>query len=581
MVRVCERERERKEGERDSALTWPRRSLSFSTSSLLSLHTHTPGATGLDGPHPTAGMFATADERGVLTANPVRAGGVAFTVPLRLALLDSGRPPSRAAAAALPWAARLALRLLAEAAAGPASPYAPWLRVLPAEVPSAYGGGPAAASLARAGAALLPCPAAVAAVTSPQAAVAAEWAAVQAAGLAPPGVDDAAWAWARGVVQSRAFGLLLAPPPPGGATASAAPAGAPQAPPPAIVRALVPLADMLNHAGDEAALLLAGPAAATDTAAWALVPPPPGGGGGGGGTGGGGGWSFAVSASADLAVNSELTLNYGAGRPNADFLASYGFVPPRNAHESVSLFCSVEEAVRWACGSGGGGDVSPSLLAAALAAAASASTPDDAAGLAHSEEAVRAEAGRLRLWAGGRADGRAVAALTAALGGDAAAASTAIAARAAQLLAACVARGSGAPLLPSLAELGRAAAREEAALAGDECGGSACGEPASVWTALGRRYAALAPVLRSVPGLEGAAVDGGGGGAAAAAAVPAALPALSAPPGARETWRRARLAALTAAAYSTMVLWDAVAGAVGRGGDGARAAIAAAVERRA
>lgn len=535
-------------------------------------------------------MYVTSDERGVLAANPVRAGGVLFTVPLRLALVDVPGAAAAAhgpAAAALPWAARLALRLLSEAVAGPASPWAPWLRVLPAAVPSVYGGGPAAASLRRAGAALLPCPAAAAAVAAPPATVAAEWEAVQAAGLAPPGVDAGAWAWARGVVQSRTFGLPVAAAG-GGAGGGGTGAGAAAAPP-ALARALVPLADMVNHAGEEAALLLAGPAADTATAGWELVPPPPASASppAASPAGRGGGWSFVVTAASDLAVNAEVTFNYGAGRPNADFLASYGFVPPRNAHESVALWGGVGEAVAWwwAAGHAGGGDEPPpAVLATATAAADAAATPEDRAGAAHGEADVRAEAARLRLWAGGRADGRAVAALAAAAGGDdgdgaAAAAATAIAARAAQLLAASVVRG-GAPLLPALAELGRAYSAEEAALSSDdECGGAAfCGEPASVWTALGRRYAALAPLLRTVPGLEAAAAVEGSGGAGGAG--PAAL---AAPPGAgRETWRRARRAALTAAAYSTMVLWDAVAGALGRGGGGeaARAALAAAVERQ-
>ena len=521
-------------------------------------------------------MYATRAERGILATNPVRAGGLLFTVPLRLALLDT---PSSPATAALPWAARLALRLLTEAA-DPASPWAPWLRVLPPSVPSAYGGGPAAACLARA-AALLPCPAAAEAVTAPGAAVAAEWAAVCDAGLAPPGADGAAWAWARGVVQSRTFGLPVGGGGGGGHDTSAS------SPSPTILRALVPLADMANHAGEEAALLLSGPTAPTETASWELLPPlaaaaaaaaaQPGNEASGGSGRASAGWAFGVRAAADLGVNAEVAWDYGAGRPNADFLASYAFVPPRNPHESVALWRSVREAVEWVGGGGG------ALLAAAEAAAEAASTPDDVAGAAHPEAAVRADAARLRLWAGGRADGRAVAALTSALGGDAGAAAGAIAGRAAHLLAACAARG-GVPLLPALRELGRAAAAAEAAQAGsdDECGGASCGEPATVWTALQRRYGALAPALRTVPGLAAVAAEepAARGGGAEGAGMPPPPPPLSAPPGAsRAVWRRARLAVLQAAVYETMVLWDAVAGALGGGGEAARAAVGAGVER--
>lgn len=34
-------------------------------------------------------------------------------------------------------------------------------------------------------------------------------------------------------------------------------------------------------------------------------------------------------------------------RANDDFLAHYGFVPPRNPHDSVALFSDIESAIEW------------------------------------------------------------------------------------------------------------------------------------------------------------------------------------------------------------------------------------------
>jgi hypothetical protein len=74
--------------------------------------------------------------RGVVTSFPVAAGAALVSVPARLALSSGGPPPPGVPAAAwaapgCPWYAQLAVKLLIERAAGPASPLAPFIAALP------------------------------------------------------------------------------------------------------------------------------------------------------------------------------------------------------------------------------------------------------------------------------------------------------------------------------------------------------------------------------------------------------------------------------------------------------------------
>ena len=565
------------------------------------------------------------------------------------------------------WGARLACRLLREKARGRASPWAPWLAALPtttttvrvkSTTTSASGEEEAsetvvvrpgslrsawAGALPREVAAFLPCPAASRALLAATTAADAEFAKLPKAALASvvgaaaavssplssassSSLDEvdapaamAAYRWARAIVQSRTFGSTAKEEEKSGGggegrgssdgnSGTALPASSPSV---SLVRMLVPLADFVNHAGDETeASLLSGRAAPTANAEWKIVADYnssdedecdlEGGGGGraagargrGGGRGrpgrGGGfsgvaesssrpreapilagcapaaatSWSLVVSATRPLVAGEEVSFSYG-NRVNADFLVSYGFVPARNPHDAVCLFESVEEAAGWAArrlgllaeNDGGGGSLSP-LVSAAVAAAEKETPPSLARAISSSRDPeIVAEAKRLWLWAGARVDERLAAALEEVCSAPSSSSLPAItpgelvAARAAELLS----RSGAPPLSDALGELERAGEHEH--------------EEQHYFRALKRHYAAKEPSVR-----RSAARASESAAAAAAttsssfdldAIAPTAAPAAPLPPppprgGSRSAWRGVRLMALRVGVYSTMILWDAL-----------------------
>lgn len=592
------------------------------------------------------------------------------------------------------WGARLASRLLREKARGRASPWAPWLSVLPTTTttarvkkqPTTLSTSDSASAetvvvvrpgslrsawagaLPREVAALLPCPAASKALLAATTAADAEFARLpksaraSAAGAAaaaaaagsttsggaapsPFGADDemepsaamAAYRWARAIVQSRTFGSTAKGEEKksgggeggegsgsnGDGTGAALPASSSSSSPlpsVSLVRMLVPLADFVNHAGDETEGALSGRAAPTANAEWEVVAEyaeyssgdedeergerrraaaggargrggrgRPGRGGGFDGVASGGAssssssspptsWSLVVRATRPLVAGEEVSFSYGS-RPNADFLVSYGFVPPRNPHDAVCLFESAEEAAVWAARRLGLlpataksdeiGSLSPSpcpILSAAVAAADAETPPSLARAIASSRDPETvAEARRLWLWAGARVDERLAAALEAVIqqllfrsnqsSSSSSAATTnltageLVAARAAELLA----RSGAPPLSDALGELERAGEHEH--------------EEQHYFRALKRRYAAKEAAVRrsAARASEGAAFAAAAVAAALADAIaPTAAPAAPLPPtpprggSARSAWRGVRLMALRAGVYSTMILWDAL-----------------------
>lgn len=123
-------------------------------------------------------------------------------------------------------------------------------------------------------------------------------------------------------------------------------------------RALLPLADLLNHGGDEyptEALAMkstrtaaaggdvaAGggdvapavkwpPAGCTDNIAWSEL---------------GDDGVIEFSATRDVRPGDEALMSYGE-RSNDHFLMYYGFVPPRNPHDDVIVFSDVDHALSW------------------------------------------------------------------------------------------------------------------------------------------------------------------------------------------------------------------------------------------
>eukprot|EP00889_Picochlorum_renovo_P005861 jgi/Picre1/32891/NNA_008220.t1 len=111
----------------------------------------------------------------------------------------------------------------------------------------------------------------------------------------------------------------------------------------AVVRLLMPLVDMLNHSGDiDVSMSADRPMAAsdiiaTDAVRWDCVAKI------------GGEFEMIVSATRDIIQGEEITLSYGE-RSNDDFFLYYGFIPPRNPHDSVQLFANLDEGVSWALG---------------------------------------------------------------------------------------------------------------------------------------------------------------------------------------------------------------------------------------
>ncbi|KIY95247.1 hypothetical protein MNEG_12716 [Monoraphidium neglectum] len=103
--------------------------------------------------------------------------------------------------------------------------------------------------------------------------------------------------WAHTCVMSRTFGNAA----PGGGIG---------------VRMMVPLIDMLNHAGDRTAGLLTDESFACDNVRWDVVAP-------GSPSNATGGWEMAVSAKRDVAEGEPLLLSYFEGS-NDEFLLHYG-----------------------------------------------------------------------------------------------------------------------------------------------------------------------------------------------------------------------------------------------------------------
>ena len=68
---------------------------------------------------------------------------------------------------------------------------------------------------------------------------------------------------------------------------------------------------------------------------WSVVPPE-----------GDSGWTFQFRAAEDIEEGSEATISYG-NHSSWSFLLHYGFVPHRNASDTVTLFRNIEEAVDW------------------------------------------------------------------------------------------------------------------------------------------------------------------------------------------------------------------------------------------
>jgi hypothetical protein len=271
------------------------------------------GVQGVGTPESKIALYLEAsDERGVAAVQGISKGEQLARVPLHLAITDqpsdSEEPADGGERSSCgdenAWSVRLATKLVSMLQQGEECPWKPYLDVLPAHVPTPL--------------------------------VSFEWEDVKSIAYSPgrlafdkalwllstgssstKSIDNESFEWAVSVVHSRTFGLPCV---------TGKGVG---------IRMLVPLIDMLNHGEDQ----LAGPPGQagivpTDNVRWDVVRRF-------------NNESFMVlSATRDIAQGEELLLSYGE-RNNDDFFLHYGFIPPRNPHDDVTLFTNLEHATAW------------------------------------------------------------------------------------------------------------------------------------------------------------------------------------------------------------------------------------------
>ena len=260
--------------------------------------------------------------RGLEATRDVMRGQVVLATPLTVGIVDDekGHPESaREVMRDAPWGVRLACRLLQEKKKGEESEYAAYAATLPNRVdtsPIHYDD----AAIAD-----VQYPPAMSEIKEMQAACR-KWhetlreKAPEALGAAY--FDYEAFANAVGVVHSRTYGVASAEDNAG------------------YFRALLPLADMLNHGGDIVTGLTRDEKTgevtdmtieATDNVAWSTL---------------GDDGVIQFAATRDIAEGEEALMSYGE-RSNDHFLIYYGFAPSNNPHDDVVLFSNFEHAMVW------------------------------------------------------------------------------------------------------------------------------------------------------------------------------------------------------------------------------------------
>jgi len=299
------------------------------------------GIEGLDGDKSKIGLFVGSNgERGIAATATLRRNESFAKIPLRLAITDNpdDEESNTFVGKDAPWSVRLACKLLRLKSQGAASPWSPYLNSLPPLVPAplvnfswedvqsiAY--EPARRQFDKTtwmvSSAWSSLPPSAASVPS------------NASTTSTPLPSREEFDWAISIVHSRTFGTAGK----GGGVG---------------VRMLVPLVDMLNHSGDQdltnstrsgtspgqrirgnSATAAQSPVAtATDNVRWDLVSKI------------GGEFLMILTATRDILQGEELLLSYGE-RNNDDFFLHYGFIPPKNIHDDVILFSSIENAIDW------------------------------------------------------------------------------------------------------------------------------------------------------------------------------------------------------------------------------------------
>lgn len=274
------------------------------------------GVEGIEDGQSSISLFESSHgNRGIIATKDISRGSQLLKVPLKLAIVDNGFEDV-GTQELLPWNIRLACKLLCMIAEGDSSPWKPYLDTLPDRVYSPTSGF--------------------------------SWKSIQDISYweAREQIDFSSWMisahWnnlpkgsvpeattldeferALSLVHSRTFSLP-----------SKQSIGG-------VIRFLVPLVDMFNHAGDVDVYFSGGhrtpgeEIVACDACRWDCI------------SNIGGDQIMVVSAVRDILAGEEVTLSYGE-RSNDDFFLYYGFVPPRNPHDIVALFKDKAEAIEWA-----------------------------------------------------------------------------------------------------------------------------------------------------------------------------------------------------------------------------------------
>lgn len=249
-------------------------------------------------------------DRGIIATKNVKAGEVLFQVPVKLGIIDDAETPD------YPWSVRLAAKILRLEAEGDACPWAEYVSVLPRRVYSAtspdfgYEDDEAICN-----------------AEAREEAHFSRWIAssnfkrLVEEGMLPEGTTEDAFCDAITVVHSRTFSIAAKDRPSG------------------LARLLMPGVDLLNHSGDVDLNMNNGGISdieciPTDGCRWDLIAKI------------GGEYQMVVSAVRDIVQGEEVTLSYGE-RSNDDFFVHYGFVPPRNVHDTVRIHESVSSAAAW------------------------------------------------------------------------------------------------------------------------------------------------------------------------------------------------------------------------------------------
>ena len=250
-------------------------------------------------------------DRGIIATKNIKAGQVLFQVPVKLGIVDDAETDD------YPWSVRLAAKILRLKAEGDTCLCSEYINALPGRVFNAtspdfvYEDDEAICN-----------------AEAREEAHFSRWIAmsnfkriIEDDGMLPEGTTEQAFCDAMTVVHSRTFSI----------PAKDRPSG--------LVRLLMPGIDLLNHSGDVDLNMNDGSRSeidciATDACRWDLVPKI------------GGEYQMVVSAVRDIVQGEEVTLSYGE-RSNDDFFVHYGFVPPRNVHDTVRLHESLVSAAAW------------------------------------------------------------------------------------------------------------------------------------------------------------------------------------------------------------------------------------------